>query len=91
MPPSITLILSVILSGLGQHFVKLYATPCKTFAFKSVEIDHGRISNPPRTMRQIVSLILDVTSHFSSRLMGLRVDRRQGVHSPLVHATFEKE
>lgn len=49
---SITLILSVVLGGLGQHAADLYATPWKLVAFRKVRIDHGHISQTSGEVRQ---------------------------------------
>lgn len=49
---SITLILSVVLGGLGQHAVDLYSTPWKLVAFQKVGIDHRRISQTSRKVKQ---------------------------------------
>lgn len=40
---SITLILSVVLGGLGQHASQLYATPWKIATFQKVSIDHRSV------------------------------------------------
>lgn len=41
---SITLILAVVLGGLGQHAVELYATPWKIVTYQKVGLHHGNAS-----------------------------------------------
>lgn len=43
---SITLILGVVLGGLGQHATELYATPWRIVAFQKVRAGHGAILIP---------------------------------------------
>lgn len=43
---SITLILGVVLGGLGQHAAELYATPWRIVAFQKVKAGHGAILIP---------------------------------------------
>lgn len=42
---SVTLVLRVVLCGLGQRAIELYAVPCKVIAFQKVGTDHGTIPN----------------------------------------------
>lgn len=41
---SATLILAVVLGGLGQHTVELYATPWKIVTYQKVGLHHGNAS-----------------------------------------------
>lgn len=41
---SVTLILAVVLGGLGQHTVELYATPWKIVTYQKVGLYHGDAS-----------------------------------------------
>lgn len=85
---SISLILSVVMGGLGQHAIDLYATPWKIVIFQKVSLDRGSVSQTYWKWARVVWLILCTASHDCSNLLGLRHDKHQDVYPFLVHPSF---